>query len=360
MNIEKDKYVFISYSSRDDVQVKRLLELLEEMHISWWKAPEMIPAGSSYAREIVRAIEHCTLFLLLFSQNAQDSIWVEKEVDCAMSFQKETLPFNVDGTVLNAGFKFYLNNVQMIFDTPGSSKGEDELKEYLRGLFPEEEEPVYLELEDILNEPVTAPVHSGQVRKTISVQPVTRQVKKTTEPVAVVPAGQAAVHMTASAVKTKADPKLAVPTKNTAAHKHTAQINRAVSSGSVQVPGKSSGTKQTMPVRPTGNTKHTAPEVGTASEPEKKQKKRRMIARDLNSPNRIPVFCEYCEGSVIRKHDGIFICEKCGQVNYDDFQTIRRYILENGPASTFELEAKLGIPRRIINYWRDEQGNSLR
>ena len=87
------KTVFISYSSKDREFVKQLVQTLKAMGIVCWVAPEMIPAGSSYAREIPKAIRECEVFLLLLSKTSQDSIWVEKETDSAISNRKNIFYF---------------------------------------------------------------------------------------------------------------------------------------------------------------------------------------------------------------------------------------------------------------------------
>lgn len=108
------KSVFISYSSLDSPTADKVIRLLQHMKISYWKAPEMIPAGSSYAREIPKAIRECRIFLLIVSQSSQDSIWVEKEVDTAIHYRRTILPLKIDNVPLNDMFHFYLNNVQAI------------------------------------------------------------------------------------------------------------------------------------------------------------------------------------------------------------------------------------------------------
>ena len=284
--LTKDRYVFISYSSKDDVQVKQIVRLLDGLGVEWWKAPEMIPAGSSYAREIVHAIEDCGLFLFLFSENSQHSIWCEKEVDCALTCNKQILPYNLDGTLLNDALKFYLNNVQMIFSTPGSDEGINKLTEYLL--------------------PLSA--------------------KKTGAPPAKVQ--DPPVHVAASV------PRKPLP-------------------GQPSVPGQHI-------VKASAQKPAVSPANRPAAKTAKPAVKKRMIARDLNTLNRTPAACQYCGGMVIKKHEGTYVCDVCGKENYDDFQAIRNYIRANGPASTFELEEQLGIPRRIINDWRDKEGFSLR
>lgn len=126
--MEQRKNVFVSYSSNDIKIVNRIVANLEQLGIAYWKAPEMIPAGSSYAREIPRAIRECEVFLLLLSRTSQESIWVEKEIDYAISGRKKIIPLQIDDVSLNDTFRFYLNNVQMISYFDNSDRALDVLK----------------------------------------------------------------------------------------------------------------------------------------------------------------------------------------------------------------------------------------
>ena len=110
----ESKTVFVSYSSKDRILVNQIVRIIENMGISCWKAPECIPAGSSYAREIPKAIAGCQVFLLMLSETSQDSIWVEKEIDNAITNRKTIIPLALDDKPLSDAFLFYLNNVQMI------------------------------------------------------------------------------------------------------------------------------------------------------------------------------------------------------------------------------------------------------
>lgn len=128
--------VFISYSSRDAEFVKRIIKQLDRMGVSYWKAPEMIPAGSSYAREIPKAIQQCSLFLLVLSPTSQDSIWVEKEIDNAICNRKTIIPFEIREVMLNDTFRFYLNNVQMISFAHNPDTAFDQLEKQIYQLLP--------------------------------------------------------------------------------------------------------------------------------------------------------------------------------------------------------------------------------
>lgn len=108
-------YVFISYSSGDSEFVNRLTDFMINNNINYWKAPEMIPAGSNYAKEIPKAICECDIFLLVLSEKSQKSIWVEKEVDLAICHRKTVIPVQIDEISLNDMYRFYLNNVQTLY-----------------------------------------------------------------------------------------------------------------------------------------------------------------------------------------------------------------------------------------------------
>lgn len=128
------KSVFISYSSKDAEEVKAVIDVLESAGISYWKAPEMIPIGSNYAKEIPRVISECTVFLLIISKASQNSIWVEKEIDFAINNRKTIVPLKITDEPLSDIFTFYLNNVQTIFYMENKSKALRLLKERILAL----------------------------------------------------------------------------------------------------------------------------------------------------------------------------------------------------------------------------------
>ncbi len=134
----KVKSVFVSYSSEDHALVNTIINMMKNEGISYWKAPEMIPAGSSYAREIPRAIKDCEVFLLILSRTSQKSIWVEKEIDSAISHRKVIIPFQIDEVPLCDTFRFYLNNVQMISYALDKTTAIEELKRQLNQLVKDE------------------------------------------------------------------------------------------------------------------------------------------------------------------------------------------------------------------------------
>lgn len=262
------KTVFVSYSSKDKIFVNDIVDELEAMGITCWKAPEHIPAGSSYAREIPRAIANCEVFLLMLSKTSQDSIWVEKEIDNAITNRRNIIPFVLDGAPLNDAFRFYLNNIQMISYHDNKKDAMEELKGQLSLLILDKE----YRKDDIERKEEKKDTKLKEVKETI-------------------------------------DDKTQVV------------INKKMSIN----PAKGSVLA-------------------------KKQQSNALRV------NRVPVECQYCGSRKLNNVTlGTYRCEECGRDNYDDFQTIRNYLNKAGSASALVIEKNTGVPRKIINYFFQEE-----
>lgn len=113
MNNEK-KYAFISYSTKNQQDADILRDILIKNHIRCWRAPDDISTGSRYANVINDAIEQCACVVLLLTEASQESVWVEKELECAESYRKPILPIQIGNFALNSGFRFLLGNLQIV------------------------------------------------------------------------------------------------------------------------------------------------------------------------------------------------------------------------------------------------------
>ena len=108
------KDVFISYSSKEYEKIAPIKTLLDNNNISYWMAPEAIPAGSNYAKEIPSAIKECKVFLLILSPNTQESKWVPAEIEMAVNLGKTIIPFTIEQCELKDEFNFMLSRSQRI------------------------------------------------------------------------------------------------------------------------------------------------------------------------------------------------------------------------------------------------------
>jgi len=108
------KKVFISYSSAEYEHASKYRQAFTEKGIHCWMAPESIPVGSNYAIEIPKAIQDAQVFVLILSENSQNSKWVRKEIDLAVNLNKAIFPVRISNGQLISPFSFYLADVQMI------------------------------------------------------------------------------------------------------------------------------------------------------------------------------------------------------------------------------------------------------
>lgn len=252
--MKNSKSVFISYSSKDSYMVDKLTGMLKRMGISYWKAPEMIPTGSSYAREIPTAIKNCEVFLLVISETAQQSIWVEKELDAAVNNRKRIIPFLIDDCPLNDMFRFYLNNVQMISFLEDKQGSVDLLRDILsRELLPEADE-----------RGADSNITSGNYANSV------------------------------------------IPEED-------------------------------------------------IWDPEIERSMTKWKRHNAFRQNKAPICCPYCGGPIERVSMGIFRCMRCAKECYDQYQTVRNYIQENGPSPAITIEHATGVPRKTIEVFLKEE-----
>lgn len=107
-------YAFISYSTKEQSSADAMKKLLEKQGIQTWMAPGDIPAGNKYARVINQAIKGCSCFVLMLSNNSQNSVWVSKEVERAVNYRKPIIPVQLEDLTLNDEFEIYISTDQVV------------------------------------------------------------------------------------------------------------------------------------------------------------------------------------------------------------------------------------------------------
>lgn len=107
-------YAFISYSSKNQQMADSFKSLFNQNGIETWMAPGDIPFGSTYTSTINHAIKESSCFVLLFSENAQLSIWVKRETERAVSYGKPVFPIMLDDIAMNDDFEFLLSMSQAL------------------------------------------------------------------------------------------------------------------------------------------------------------------------------------------------------------------------------------------------------
>ena len=126
-------YVFISYSTDNQSSAEALRNLFSKHGYGTWMATYDIPPGMKFAEAINQAIKGCDCFVLLLTNQSQNSKWVAKEVERAIHYRKLLIPISLENVILNDEFEFYISTDQII---PVKTISEDsvEIKKILQTL----------------------------------------------------------------------------------------------------------------------------------------------------------------------------------------------------------------------------------
>lgn len=111
---DPDQYLFISYSSKDYETAANVREMLENSGIACWMAPASIPGGADYSEVIVDAIEKSSGVVLILTENSQESKWVPKELDIAITADKVIFPVHMDSSAIIKKIHFRITDSQVI------------------------------------------------------------------------------------------------------------------------------------------------------------------------------------------------------------------------------------------------------
>ena len=106
--------VFISYSSRDRNVADAACQALEQRGIRCWIAPRDIVGGSDWGQSILDALAAVHAVVLIFSQNANDSIQVRSEVLAAIEGGKVIIPFRIQDVAPAGSLKLHLTGVHWL------------------------------------------------------------------------------------------------------------------------------------------------------------------------------------------------------------------------------------------------------
>lgn len=96
--------IFVSYSTHDIEKVELLRQQLIGTPIEVFIAEHSVIPSEDLGEKISKAIEECDLFVVLWSENAQDSDWVSQEIGRAAALKKTILPLVLTEGVGLPGF----------------------------------------------------------------------------------------------------------------------------------------------------------------------------------------------------------------------------------------------------------------
>ena len=132
--------IFISYSSKNLDEAEIIRDELKRNGFTCWMAPDDIRAGENYAEEIMEGLKAATMVVLVFSKDAQQSIYVTNEIKTAFNMKKPIVAYKIDETLPVGKMEFYLKNKQWIDASvkPSYTDSFDDLVANARRLYDDE------------------------------------------------------------------------------------------------------------------------------------------------------------------------------------------------------------------------------
>ena len=136
----KKPFVFISYSTKDSDSANLVHSYLEGNGVSCWIASRNIEGGESFAVQIVNAIEECAVFVMIASDNSNDSNHVSNEMSLAFSSKKKIIPFRICNFSLSKSNTYFLQQAQWINAYENMNEGLKHLLASVRTVISTDEE----------------------------------------------------------------------------------------------------------------------------------------------------------------------------------------------------------------------------
>jgi len=102
--------VFVSYSSKDKSIADGVVSTLEQNGIRCWYAPRDIKPSDDWGNAIANAIQEAKIFLMVFSEHANQSQHVLDELLYAIDVQAVILPFRIENLEPGGAMRLHLSS----------------------------------------------------------------------------------------------------------------------------------------------------------------------------------------------------------------------------------------------------------
>ena len=106
--------VFVSYASRDCVQALRVTEAIESRGTRCWISTRDVAPGENYQEAIVRALRAAPALVLIFSQSANGSDEIKKELSLASRFRIPVIALRLEEVEPSDAFAYELSTRQWV------------------------------------------------------------------------------------------------------------------------------------------------------------------------------------------------------------------------------------------------------
>lgn len=116
--------IFLSHSSADHAMAEEICGELEQNGHTCFIAPRDIRSGREYAEELVNGIDSCEIMLLLLSKQANESPHVLREIERAVSKNKNIIVYKLEEVTLSKSMEYFLMTHQWLDKKPGKNHQE--------------------------------------------------------------------------------------------------------------------------------------------------------------------------------------------------------------------------------------------
>lgn len=106
--------VFVSHATTDRDAALKIVAFLEARGIPCWIAPRDVPAGAEYGDALMSAIETSRAVLLVLSEHANESAFVRKEMERAVSRAKPIVPVRIRQVAPTGALELFISSAQWI------------------------------------------------------------------------------------------------------------------------------------------------------------------------------------------------------------------------------------------------------
>jgi hypothetical protein len=110
----KTRVVFISYAKADARKADKIAACLEERGVQCWIAPRDVKPGAAYGDEIISGIETSSAFILVLSGASNQSDFVAREVERAISKKKPVIPVRIENVEPSRALQLFISGTQWV------------------------------------------------------------------------------------------------------------------------------------------------------------------------------------------------------------------------------------------------------
>jgi len=109
VSLRQDQHVFVSHANQDHAWAGAACAALEQQGLRCWIAPRDMRAGVDWPAQIIEAISHAALMVLILSEHANRSSQVLREVDRAVNHNVNVLALRIGDFALSKNLEYFIS-----------------------------------------------------------------------------------------------------------------------------------------------------------------------------------------------------------------------------------------------------------